>query len=90
MGAWLAAVLAEGLLLRWAAAALVVLCLPLAAAVPNWTVSTGSLRVTLLQGNISQSNKFDAPTVEQALRWYASQIAAAQGALGGDRAEFRR
>jgi len=55
--------------------------LPFAAAIPDWTQSTGSLRVTLLQGNISQSNKFDAPTVEQALRWYASQIAAAQGAL---------
>ena len=81
LGAWLAAVLAEGLLLRWAAAALVVLGLPFAAAVPDWTQSTGSLRVTLLQGNISQSNKFDAPTVEQALRWYAEQITAAQGAL---------
>ncbi len=81
LGAWLAAVLAQGLRLRWAAAALLVLALPWAAAVPDWTKSTGSLRVTLLQGNISQSNKFDAPTVEQALRWYASQIAAAQGAL---------
>ena len=81
LGAWLAAVVAQGLRLRWAAAALVVLGLPLAMALPDWTQSTGSLRVTLLQGNINQSNKFDAPTVEQSLRWYAQQIAAAQGAL---------
>ncbi len=81
LGAWLAAVLAQKLRLRWAVAALTLLGLPLVLSVPDWTQSTGQLRVSLLQGNVSQSNKFDAPTVAHSLRWYAQGINAAQGAL---------
>ena len=83
LGAWLAAVLACGWRVpgRQLGAALLLVALPWVLAVPDWTRSTGSLRVTLLQGNVSQSNKFDPATVDQSLRWYGQQIASAQGAL---------
>jgi apolipoprotein N-acyltransferase len=43
------------------------------------TQATGPARVTLLQGNINQADKFDAERgVPQALRWYREAIAAAE------------
>lgn len=81
LGAWMAAVLAQGLHLRRAAAVLTLLGLPMVLAAPDWTQSTGGLRVSLLQGNVSQGNKFDAPTVAQSLRWYAQGLEGARGAL---------
>lgn len=42
---------------------------------PSWTESTGRMPVALLQGNIDQSNKFDAQTgVPQALSWYGEAV----------------
>lgn len=41
----------------------------------SWTVPTGTLRVTLLQGNIAQSEKFETSSgVPMALQWYADQL----------------
>ena len=67
----------------WAWAALVV-ALPLA--VPghwnDWTRSSGSLSVTLLQGNIPQNEKFEVGTgVARALAWYQTALLAADPAL---------
>lgn len=45
-------------------------------------VATGSLNVTLLQGNIAQDEKFDQSSgVPKALRWYGQQLAASRSAL---------
>lgn len=41
----------------------------------HWTESTGRLQVSLLQGNIAQSEKFEANSgVPMALQWYADQL----------------
>lgn len=46
-----------------------------AAVAPSWTVSTGRLPVTLLQGNIPQDEKFEPGSgVPLALDWYGRQI----------------
>jgi apolipoprotein N-acyltransferase len=48
----------------------------------QWTTSQGTMSVTLLQGNIAQSEKFEESTgVPAALNWYASQIATSKSDL---------
>jgi apolipoprotein N-acyltransferase len=67
----------------WVWAALVV-ALPLAvpASWNDWTRSSGSLSVTLLQGNIPQNEKFEIGTgVARALVWYQTELLAAKTAL---------
>jgi len=54
----------------------------LPAAINQWTTSTGSLSVTLLQGNIPQNEKFEVGTgVTRALRWYQTELLAARTEL---------
>ena len=49
---------------------------------PNWTLPSGRLSVTLLQGNIPQEEKFEAGTgVRLALQWYAEQLNLSRSAL---------
>ena len=49
---------------------------------PNLSQSTGTLAVTLLQGNIAQDEKFETSTgVPQALQWYAEQLQVSRTAL---------
>jgi len=87
-----AAALAAGLALliqvgtlrsKWPSAVLVVALVMLASAMPVASgVAQGHLRVTLLQGNIAQEEKFQPATgVLQALRWYGEQLRGAQGDL---------
>jgi apolipoprotein N-acyltransferase len=67
----------------WIGAVLVV-ALPLAvpASWNDWTRSSGSLSVTLLQGNIPQNEKFEIGTgVARALAWYQTELLAAKTAL---------
>ena len=47
----------------------------------EFTRSTGTLRVTLLQSNIAQDLKFDAAQIERVLRWHREALATAAGAL---------
>ena len=48
----------------------------------DWTRGTGSLSVTLLQGNIPQNEKFEVGTgVARALVWYQSELLGARTAL---------
>lgn len=46
-----------------------------------FTQSSGSLTVTLLQGNVAQDEKFAAEKMPQALDWAAQQLMAARGEL---------
>jgi apolipoprotein N-acyltransferase len=67
----------------WLVAGLV-LAFPLAvpAAWNDWTRTSGSLSVTLLQGNIPQNEKFELGTgVARALAWYHTELLAAKTAL---------
>lgn len=49
---------------------------------PAHTTATGTLAVTLLQGNIPQDEKFEIGTgVPQALQWYAEQLQSARTPL---------
>jgi apolipoprotein N-acyltransferase len=49
---------------------------------PHWTLPSGRLSVTLLQGNIPQEEKFEAGTgVRLALQWYAEQLNLSRSAL---------
>lgn len=66
------------------AAVLLVLTLPTVLRMEwsNWTLSSGRLGVTLLQGNIPQDEKFEAGTgVRLALQWYAEQLHLSRSAL---------
>ena len=48
----------------------------------DYTTSTGSIKVALLQGNISQDEKFQPGSgVPDALRWYGQQLAIAHAPL---------
>ena len=65
-------------------AVLLVLIVPVGSQwlVPEMTQSTGSLSVTLLQGNIPQDEKFETGTgVPVALKWYAEQLQNSQTSL---------
>lgn len=77
MAAWLAAALALGALRSrglWLAAALA-LAACMALPTGGWSASAGSLRVSLLQGNIAQDEKFQPGTgVRDALQWYGEQL----------------
>ena len=67
----------------WGGVVLAVL-LPLIvpASANQWTLSSGSLSVTLLQGNIPQNEKFEVGTgVQRALAWYQGEMLAAPTAL---------
>jgi apolipoprotein N-acyltransferase len=48
----------------------------------EWTQSNGKISVTLLQGNIAQSEKFEESTgVPEALNWYANAISQSKSQL---------
>ncbi len=84
LAAWLAMVLASLRKKRvgQTTAAVAVLVLPLVAPATwnTWSQATGSLSVTLLQGNIPQDEKFQPGSgVPLALQWYAEQLQASQG-----------
>ena len=66
----------------WLAVAVIALGLWAPTAMKNWSQSAGSLTVSLLQGNISQDEKFHAGTgVLQALQWYAEQLNKSKSSL---------
>lgn len=49
--------------------------LPIPTSISQWTESTGTLPVTLLQGNIPQDEKFETGSgVPLALQWYGEQL----------------
>ena len=48
---------------------------------PDFSQPSSTLRVTLLQGNVSQDEKFSAEHLPQALRWTRTQLLAARGEL---------
>lgn len=86
----LAAMAAATLALRWrngvahAVVLALVLALPWVAPLAwnQWTQASGTLRVTLLQGNIPQDEKFEPGRgVPLALQWYAEQLQASRGDL---------
>lgn len=84
LATWIAATLSRPVkLLRWqqiASLSLLIAGTPLSAV--EWTQSKGSLSVTLLQGNIAQSEKFEESTgVPAALTWYADAIGRSQAQL---------
>jgi len=68
---------------KWPPAVMVMALPLLTAALPDASgVAQGHLRVTLLQGNIAQEEKFQPATgILQALRWYGEQLRSAQGDL---------
>lgn len=86
LAAWLAATLSQGYHLRathGATALLIVLLGWLSPAWMNqWTRTTGTIEVALLQGNIAQNEKFETGTgVRSALQWYAEQFQNREGEL---------
>lgn len=85
MAAGLAMLLAQGLAAgrNWLVAALVlVLPLALPAGWNHWSRSSGTLSVTLLQGNIAQNEKFEIGTgVARALEWYRTALLEASTAV---------
>jgi apolipoprotein N-acyltransferase len=86
IAAWLAAVLASArhrsIGTLTAAVAALVLPLIIPANWNHWSEPTGSLSVTLLQGNIPQDEKFQPGSgVPLALQWYGEQLLASRGDL---------
>ena len=88
LAAWIAAALASAWQQRqqrWNAVQVAALPLLLAAlghTLPGeFTRSTGSLSVSLLQPNVAQHLKFDAAQLERVLRWHRDALAAARGTL---------
>jgi apolipoprotein N-acyltransferase len=82
LAAWAAAAMALLLFRQVRPAKLVALVLALPFLLPaqwhTWTQPSGALRVTLLQGNIAQGEKFEASSgIPQALRWYSDALRAA-------------
>jgi apolipoprotein N-acyltransferase len=79
VAAWLAA----GLALRWTQAAWLPLALAGAAwiAPQDFTRSSGTLSVSLLQPNVPQDLKFDEGQLQRILDWHAQALARAQGQL---------
>ena len=97
LSVWVATTLAQGLLpatqapvgVRWPGWRRL-LMVPLLLSLPlihqltqaPHTTATGTLAVTLLQGNIPQDEKFETGTgVPQALRWYGEQLQSSRTAL---------
>lgn len=86
LAAWLGAAL--GLASRQRGRGLVTLLAPpllaslLALVLPHdFTRDTGALRVTLLQPNVEQSDKFDPARIRDALQWQRQQLEQARGTL---------
>ncbi|WP_127995531.1 apolipoprotein N-acyltransferase [Piscinibacter defluvii] len=57
------------------------LLLPALAGVPEFTRPSGTLSLTLLQGNIPQEEKFAAEHQAEALEWHLRELLAAEGDL---------
>ncbi len=79
LAAWMAAsgaaILHSGWALRIVLAAVLGFGLMVPGVLPVWSTPTGSLSVTLLQGNIPQDEKFQSGSgVPLALSWYRDQI----------------
>jgi len=68
-------------LLRGVALPLLLLTGPALVGVPDFTRPTGTLSVTLLQGNIPQDEKFESTQQAAALQWHVGALGAAQGDL---------
>ncbi|MEY2862061.1 MAG: hypothetical protein RL392_2519 [Pseudomonadota bacterium] len=89
LAAWMAALISSwcrgGEQAVWqpvVAAALLALGAWAPATLQNWTQPTGTLTVSLLQGNIPQDEKFEIGTgVGKAMQWYAEQLHASNGSL---------
>lgn len=83
LAAWAAAALALLVRRQWLPALLAAGVLGVPALLPaawnQWTQASGTLQVTLLQGDISQGEKFEASSgIPLALQWYADQLRAAR------------
>jgi apolipoprotein N-acyltransferase len=83
LAAWGAAALALLVRRQWRPALLATIVMGVPALLPtawnHWTNASGTLQVTLLQGNIAQGEKFEASSgIPMALQWYADQLRAAQ------------
>jgi len=79
LAAWLSAavleVMSSGWGLRAALATVLALGWLVPGLLPTWSTSTGSLSITLLQGNIPQDEKFQSGSgVPLALAWYGDQL----------------
>ncbi|MEZ0307172.1 MAG: apolipoprotein N-acyltransferase, partial [Ramlibacter sp.] len=87
LGALLAALAAlqpdrsRGALLRGIGVPALLLALPALIGVPDFTRPTGTLTLTLLQGNIPQEEKFAAEHQAEALEWHLRELLAAQSDL---------
>lgn len=83
LAAWLAASLALDLPeRRWVRLLPPVAALAAGVVLPsNFTHDTGTLSVTLLQPNVPQDEKFEAPAVRKTLEWHAQAFAQAHGTL---------
>ena len=86
LAAWLAANLAQLRSIGCVSQSLSAVILTIGAvacyAPPSWTLPHGDLRVTLLQGNIPQDEKFEPSTgLPLALAWYAEQLQANRSPL---------
>jgi len=85
VGTWLGTSIASALLLRsWRSLVppLALLTVLTMAGTPNFTEPTGSIPVTLLQGNIAQDQKFESGTgIVESLGWYGEQILLAEHTL---------
>jgi len=68
-------------LLRGGLLPLALLVGPAAVGVPDFTRPTGTLAVTLLQGNVPQEQKFESRFQGEALEWHLAALAAAHGDL---------
>lgn len=83
LAAWVAAALALLVHRHWLPALLAASVLAVPALVPaawhQWTQASGTLQVTLLQGNIAQGEKFEASSgIPLALKWYADELRTAR------------
>ncbi|MFT3953594.1 MAG: apolipoprotein N-acyltransferase [Piscinibacter sp.] len=67
--------------LRGAALPLLLLAAPALLGTPEFTRPTGTLSVTLLQGNIPQDEKFESSHQAAALEWHVGALAAASSDL---------
>jgi apolipoprotein N-acyltransferase len=86
LAAWGAAALALAMRRQWRPALLATMVLGVPALLPtawnHWTNASGTLHVTLLQGNIAQGEKFETNSgIPLALQWYADELRAAQADL---------
>jgi apolipoprotein N-acyltransferase len=67
---------------RWLAPVAALVLMAMAAAAPQgYSTSAGALRVSLVQTNVNQDDKFDTERMPEALQWLVEALSQAQGDL---------